>query len=97
MRARRLECWRRLDLFNGAAADDGAVRAQALAGLFGEVGEGALVVPRFQCSYGYSIRLGANAFVNANRFFMDDAPITIGVDARIGPGAPADDSVASCR
>jgi maltose O-acetyltransferase len=87
LRQRRLECWRRLDSFNGAAADDDAVRAQALGSLLGEVGEGALVVPRFQCSYGHNIRLGANAFVNANGFFMDDALITIGADVRIGPGA----------
>ena len=87
LRERRLECWRRLDSFNGAAADDDAVRSRALASLFGEVGDGALVVPRFQCSYGHNIRLGANAFVNANGFFMDDALITIGADVRIGPGA----------
>ncbi|MGW4098548.1 sugar O-acetyltransferase [Mycobacterium sp. NPDC004974] len=87
LQQRRLDCWRQLDFFNLAAADDARTRTQVLTDLLGEFGDGASVVPRFQCSYGYNIRLGANAFVNANGFFMDDAPITIGAHARIGPGA----------
>ena len=87
LRQRRLDCWRQLDSFNLAAADDADTRAEVLASLLGEFQDGALIVPRFQCSYGNNIRLGANAFINANGFFMDDAPITIGAHARIGPGA----------
>lgn len=87
LRQRRLACWRQLDSFNGAAAEDESFRSEVLAGLLGEVADGAVVVPRFQCSYGYNIRLGANSFVNANAFFMDDATITIGANVRIGPGA----------
>lgn len=83
----RRDCWRRLDRFNAAGADDDDVRRTVLSELLGEVGSGAEVVPRFQCSYGYNIRLGDRAFVNANAFFMDDAPIRIGADVRIGPGA----------
>ncbi|MBC7277286.1 MAG: sugar O-acetyltransferase [Nocardioides sp.] len=48
---------------------------------------GVEVVPRFQCPYGYNISLEDRAFVNANAFFMDDAPIRIGAEVRIGPGA----------
>jgi maltose O-acetyltransferase len=87
LQQRRLTCWRLLDSFNQAAADDTGTRTQVLADLLGEFDDGAMVVPRFQCSYGYNIRLGAHAFINANGFFMDDAPITIGAHARIGPGA----------
>lgn len=87
LRQRRLDCWRQLDSFNGAAAEDEATRVQVLAGLLGEFADEAVVVPRFQCSYGYNIRLGANSFVNANAFFMDDSTITIGANVRIGPGA----------
>lgn len=83
----RRDCRRRLDRFNGAGADDDDVRDEVLRELLGEVGSGAEVVPRFQCSYGHNIRLGERAFVNANAFFMDDAPIRVGADARIGPGA----------
>lgn len=87
LRRRRRRCQRQLDVFNGASADDDALRARVLADLLGEVGDGADIVPRFQCSYGHNIRLGHRTFVNANAFFMDDAAITIGDHSRIGPGA----------
>lgn len=87
LRGLRLRCGRLLDAFNTAASDDDAARTHTLAELLGEVGEGAVVVPRFQCSYGSTISLGADAFVNADAFLMDDAPIVIGPAARLGPGA----------
>lgn len=83
----RRDCRRRLDRFNAAGADDDDVCQKALCELLGDIGSGVEVVPRFQCSYGYNISLGDRVFVNANAFFMDDAPIRIGPDARIGPGA----------
>lgn len=86
LRQRRLECRRKLDSFNAAAADDEKVRTQVLTELLGVVGEGALVVPRFRCSYCCNIRLGDDTFINADGFLMDDAPITIGAHVRIGPG-----------
>lgn len=83
----RRACWRQLDRFNGAAADDDVLRSRTLRELLGSAGEGVTVVPRFQCSYGGHVRLGDRVFVNANAFFMDDATITVGPDTRIGPGA----------
>lgn len=87
LQRRRHDCWSLLDAFNSARAEDEDIRARALLELVGFLGEGALVVPRFQCSYGRNISLGTGAFVNANAFFMDDAPITVDDHARIGPGA----------
>lgn len=87
LRQRRRECWIRLDRFNSAPAQDDDARAQALAEIVGTLGLRVTVVPRFHCSYGDHITLGDDAFVNANAFLMDDAPITIGAHARIGPGA----------
>lgn len=84
---RRRQCWRLLDRFNTAAADEDDVRDEVLAKLLAERGDGATVVPRFRCSYGFNITLGAGSFVNAEAFFMDDAAIVIGKDVRIGPGA----------
>lgn len=81
----RRRCWRLLDRFNATGADDDAVRQEILTELLAKLGEGAVLMPRFQCSYGSGISLGANAFVNTDALFMDDAPITIGDDARIGP------------
>lgn len=87
LQRRRGDCWIQLDSFNSARADDDTTRARVLLNLMGSVGERAMVMPRFQCSYGSNISIGQDAFVNANAFFMDDAPITIGEHARIGPGA----------
>jgi maltose O-acetyltransferase len=44
-------------------------------------------MPRFQCDYGYLIRMGANSFLNYDAILMDCAPITIGDDVSIGPRA----------
>ena len=57
------------------------MRRKTLLAMLGSAGEGAVVVPRFQCTYGTNIQFGESAFVNANAFFMDDAPICIGAHA----------------
>ncbi|SFO34250.1 maltose O-acetyltransferase [Pseudonocardia ammonioxydans] len=80
----RRRCWRLLDRFNTTGADDDE-RESLLQRLVGQLGDGAVVMPRFQCSYGTHITLGDRAFVNHDALFMDDATITIGDDVRIGP------------
>ncbi|MBK1787391.1 sugar O-acetyltransferase [Prauserella cavernicola] len=81
----RRRCWRLLDEFNATGADDDAPRRAVLTELLGEIGPGAVILPRFLCSYGSNIRLGASVFVNHDGLLMDDATITIGDDVRIGP------------
>lgn len=83
----RRRCQRMLDSFNATGADDDEERNRILKGMLGRFGAGACVVPRFQCVYGFLTSLGANAFVNFDAIFMDDAPITVGDDVRIGPRA----------
>lgn len=83
----RRRCWRLLDRFNATGADDDRERDLILDEMLAERGPGAVVMPRFQCSYGTRIRLGANSFVNHDALFMDDAAITVGDDVRIGPRA----------
>ncbi|WAL69110.1 sugar O-acetyltransferase [Amycolatopsis cynarae] len=83
----RRRCRRMLDRFNATAADGDAERRRILEELLAEFGPGASVLPRFQCSYGAQIGIGANSFVNNDALFMDDAVITIGDDVRIGPRA----------
>lgn len=87
LRELRRGCWLLLERYNSGGPDDDRMRSQLLSELLGEVGPGAIVMPRFQCSYGRNIHLGKAAFVNSNAFLMDDAVITIGAHARIGPGA----------
>jgi maltose O-acetyltransferase len=81
----RLRCDRLLDRFNATLADDADERRTILTELVAELGPGAVVLPRFVCSYGSRIRIGANGFVNWDAVFMDDAPITLGADVRLGP------------
>jgi maltose O-acetyltransferase len=81
----RRRCWRLLDRFNATTADDDAERRQILEELLGDLGPDAVVMPRFQCSYGAQIHIGVEAFINSDALFMDDATITIGDHVRIGP------------
>lgn len=83
----RRRCWRTLDRFNATGADDDLERRRILDDLLAGFGPGASVLPRFQCSYGSLITIGAGSFVNNDAIFMDDAPITIGDDVRIGSRA----------
>ncbi|MFD2421815.1 sugar O-acetyltransferase [Amycolatopsis pigmentata] len=85
--AERRHCWRILDRFNATGADDDTERRRILEELLAKFGPGASVLPRFHCSYGTQITIGANSFVNNDALFMDDALITIGDDVRIGPRA----------
>jgi maltose O-acetyltransferase len=60
-------------------------RIELLRQLFGAVGDGADIQPRFACDYGYTIRIGRNAFINYNCVFLDCAAIEIGDDLQMGP------------
>lgn len=55
----------------------------AIRELLGEVGDGAVVRPPFQCDYGDHITLGDGVFVNFGGVFLDCAPITIGAATQI--------------
>lgn len=85
--AERKRCWRMLDSFNATGADDDIERRRILEELLAKFGPDSSVLPRFQCSYGSLISIGAHSFVNNDALLMDDAAITIGDDVRIGPRA----------
>ncbi|OLF06488.1 maltose acetyltransferase [Actinophytocola xinjiangensis] len=82
--AERQRCQSLLDRFNRADAED---RQPILRDLLGGIGPSSWIMPRFQCDYGYLIRLGDNSFLNYDAILMDCAPITIGDDVSIGPRA----------
>ncbi len=85
--AERLRAQDLLRAYNATSGADGAHRLSLLRGLFGELGEGAVLEPVFACDYGYNIRAGRNLFVNYGCVFLDCAPIVIGDDVQIGPAA----------
>ncbi|MFD4668394.1 sugar O-acetyltransferase [Lentzea sp. NPDC058450] len=79
--AERVAAQQLVDEFNATRSAD------VIARLFGSIGEGSWVMPRFQCDYGYQIHLGSNSFLNYDAILMDCATITIGNDVSIGPRA----------
>jgi maltose O-acetyltransferase len=76
---------RLLARYNATEPDDSAGRMALMHELFGAVGEGADILPRFHCDYGYNIRLGRNCFVNYNCVFLDCAAIEVGDDLQMAP------------
>ena len=46
--------------YNVTDADDQSGRMALLRQFFGAVGDGADILPRFHCDYGYNIRVGRN-------------------------------------
>jgi maltose O-acetyltransferase len=74
-----------LALYNASAPSDASGRNTVLRELFGAVGDGTVVKPRFLCDYGFNIRAGRNLFVNYDCIFLDVAPIDIGDDVQIAP------------
>src|SRR5436189_1716653 len=71
--------------FNTTAPSDASGRDAVLRELFGAVGDGTTVKPRFSCDYGFNSRAGRNLFVNYDCVFLDVAPIDIGDDVQIAP------------
>lgn len=44
-----------------------------------------LIIPPVRADYGFNIKLGAGAFVNANATFVDTCPVYIGARTLCGP------------
>jgi maltose O-acetyltransferase len=85
--AERDRCQGLVERFNATTHDQQDERGTILGELLGDIGEGSWIMPRFQCDYGYLIRMGSNSFLNYDAILMDCAPITIGNDVSIGPRA----------
>lgn len=83
--ADRLRAQTLLDQFNATRAHETDERQSILAALLGGIGAGSWIMPRFQCDYGYLIRMGDNSFLNYDAILLDCAPIVIGNDVSIGP------------
>ena len=81
----RLRAQELLALYNATAPRATGERTAILHELFGALGDGADIQPRFSCDYGYNIRIGTRAFINYNCVFLDCAPIEIGDDLQMGP------------
>ena len=79
-RARRL-----LRLYNQTTEEDLNRRADLLAELLGEIGEGVWIEPPFYCDYGVNITLGSRVYFNFNCVVLDPARVDIGSNVLFGP------------
>jgi maltose O-acetyltransferase len=72
-----------LERFNASSHADREGRDSILRELLGQIGEGVVVRPPFQCDYGTQISIGAGTFVNFDCVMIDVAPIRIGEACQI--------------
>lgn len=72
--------------FNGSRPDDLDRRCDLLYRLFGSMGKEVLVMPPFQCDYGYNIHLGDRVFINFNCVILDGGVVRIGSNVMLAPG-----------
>lgn len=71
--------------FNALNPDNVAEARNILRGLLGQYGERFHFNAPFRCDYGCNISIGENFFANFNLTILDEAPVTIGDNAFIGP------------
>lgn len=84
--AERLRTQALVERFNALPAADVHGQGEVLRVLFGHVGAGVVVRPRFQCDYGSQIHVGRETFINFDCVFLDCARIEIGDHCQLGPG-----------
>lgn len=77
----RMKLWR----FNNLAPDRIDEMNELLRGLFGKIGERFIINQPFRCDYGCNIFLGEDCFINFNCTILDEAKVTIGKNAFLGP------------
>ena len=85
--ARAADSARALDRLNAISDADRDARHDALAALFGHVGENVIIRSPFYCDYGRNISIGDGVFINFGAVILDVAPVRIGAGTRIGPNA----------
>ena len=62
-------------------------RQRILEDLLGRVEQDVVINPDFRCEVGCNIRIGSQTLINYGAVMLDNAPITIGRNVWIGPGA----------
>ena len=77
----RMTLWR----FNNLRPDQTVEMNEILKSLFGSIGERFIINQPFKCDYGCNIFLGEDCFINFNCTILDEAKVTIGDNAFLGP------------
>ena len=81
----RLRCRQQLQRFHAVDPAHEEVRRRIVQGLFGNIGPGFLIEPRFMCDYGLHIFAGARLYLNFNCIILDCARVDLGDDVFCGP------------
>ena len=83
---RRLESTReKIYDFNGMRPSMVKEREEIIRSLLGSCGENFHINQPFRCDYGCNIHIGENFFANFNLTILDEARVSIGCNAFIGP------------
>ncbi|MCH5226373.1 MAG: sugar O-acetyltransferase [Muribaculaceae bacterium] len=77
----RMKLWE----FNNLRPDKIDEIQKILKKLFGSIGQRFIINQPFKCDYGCNIFLGEDCFINFNCTILDEAKVTIGDNAFIGP------------
>lgn len=71
--------------YNNTYEDETEKRAEILAQMLGELGEGSFIQGPIAFHYGRHTKIGKNFFGNFNLTIQDDAEVTIGDNCNFGP------------
>lgn len=77
----RMKLWK----FNNLRPDQTEEMADILKDMMGSIGERFIINQPFRCDYGCNIFLGEDCFINFNCTILDEAKVTIGDNAFLGP------------
>ncbi|MCH5239590.1 MAG: sugar O-acetyltransferase [Muribaculaceae bacterium] len=77
----RMKIWK----FNNLRPDETNEMNEILRDLLGSIGERFIINQPFRCDYGCNIFLGEDCFINFNCTILDEAEVTIGNNAFLGP------------
>jgi len=75
-----------LERYNATRHTEQDERDRLLRELLGDVGEGVVVKPPFQCDYGSQVSIGRGTFVNYGCVILDVVPVRIGAHCQIASG-----------
>lgn len=85
LREKLMETRMKLWMFNNLRPNQSEEMNSILRSLFGSIGERFIINQPFRCDYGCNIFLGEDCFINFNCTILDEARVTIGNNAFLGP------------
>lgn len=71
--------------YNATLETETETRQRLLQQLFGRIGSGSTIVPRFYCDYGYNIYAGDNLYINCGCVILDCNEVHIGDNVLCAP------------